>query len=81
MIFQPELYIACNAPCRHGEKYRQHIYIHQDQQERDDSDSASEEDERVRLYTLLEQGIKIYIPKRCLCCVCRATVIGIRECH
>ena len=34
------------------EKYRKHIYIHQDQQERDDSDNASEEDERVRLYNL-----------------------------
>ena len=34
------------------EKYWKHIYIHQDQQERDDSDSASEEDERV--YNLLD---------------------------
>ena len=79
MIVQPELCLHV-MPHVLMEKYRKHIYIHQDQQERDD---ASEEDERVRLYTLLEQCIyeEIYIPKRCLCCVCRATVIGIRECH
>ena len=61
-------YNACNAPRRHIEKYRKHIYIYQNQQEMILT-VHQRRCTQVQQYTLLEQCIyeEIYIPKRCMC--------------